>query len=477
VLPKVTSVIPLPPGYLPPPAPQSNPLTVEKIELGRHLFYEKQLSANGTQSCGSCHQQHLAFCDGRSHAVGSTGVEHFRNTMSLVNVGYRRPLTWANPAVVTLEQQALIPLTNEHPVEMGMAGRLEELPGRLAREEKYRRMFAAAFPDQRSPITVENITRAIASFERSIVSAESPYDRLVRYDEPNALSAEAWQGFKLFFSARAGCGSCHGGQDLATPAAGSVFRNNGFSDPRMKFRVASLRNVALTAPYMHDGSVATLAAVVDGYATREKAFRPTTEERHALVAFLESLTDESVATNPRLGNPAAQHWVVDAAHSDVSFRVRHLISHVRGRFTRFSGTVVQNDPVESSHVEFSIEADSIDTNEPERDDDLRSADFFDVKKYPRLTFKSTAIKPISKERFDVTGDLTIHGVTKRVTLPVTFLGTARDPFSGRKVAFETSFTILRSDYGITWNKTLDAGGVLVGDEVAVTIAIEALEKE
>ncbi len=97
-------------------------------------------------------------------------------------------------------------------------------------------------------------------------------------------------------------------------------------------------------------------------------------------------------------------------------------------------------------------------------------------KYPRLTFKSTAIKQLTKERFDVTGDLTIHGITKRVTLPVTFLGTARDPFSGRKVAFETTFTILRSDYGITWNKALDAGGVLVGDEVAVTIAIEALEK-
>jgi cytochrome c peroxidase len=303
VLPKVTSVIPLPPGYLPPPAPEANPLTAEKIELGRHLFYEKQLSANGTQSCGSCHQQHLAFCDGRSRAVGSTGAEHFRNTMTLVNVGYRRPLTWSNPAVVTLEQQALIPLTNEHPVEMGMAGRLEELPGRLANEEKYRRMFAAAFPEQRSPITVENITRAIASFERSIVSAESPYDRLVRYGESGALSPEAWQGFKLFFSARAGCSSCHGGPDLATPAAGSVFRNNGFSDPREKFRVASLRNVALTGPYMHDGHVATLAAVVDGYATREKAFRPTNEERRALVAFLESLTDESVATNPRFGDP------------------------------------------------------------------------------------------------------------------------------------------------------------------------------
>jgi cytochrome c peroxidase len=306
VLPRVTSVIPLPPGYLPPPAPESNPLTVEKIELGRHLFYEKQLSANGTQSCASCHQQHLAFCDGRSRAVGSTGAEHSRNTMSLVNVGYRRPLTWSNPAVVTLEQQALIPLTNEHPVEMGMAGRLEELPGRLEDEEKYRRMFAAAFPDQRSPISVENITRAIASFERSIVSAESPYDRLVRYDEPGALSPEAWRGFKLFFSARAGCASCHGGPDFATPAAGTVFRNNGFSDAREKFRIASLRNIALTAPYMHDGHVATLSEVVDGYVTRRKTFQATAEERHALVAFLESLTDESVATNPRLGDPGEE---------------------------------------------------------------------------------------------------------------------------------------------------------------------------
>lgn len=306
VLPRPTSVIPLPPGYLPPPAPASNPLTVEKIELGRHLFYEKRLSANGTQSCGSCHQQHLAFCDGRGRAVGSTGQEHSRNTMTLVNVGYRKPLTWSNPAVVTLEQQALIPLTNQHPVEMGMAGRLEELPGRLAGDEKYQRMFAAAFPKQRSPITVENIVRAIASFERSIVSAESPYDRLVRYDEPGALSPEAWEGFKLFFSERAGCAACHGGPDFSSPAAGSVFRSNAFSKPREKFRIASLRNVGLTAPYMHDGSVATLAEVVDGYAARGKAFPVTAGERRALVAFLESLTDESVTTNPRLGDPALQ---------------------------------------------------------------------------------------------------------------------------------------------------------------------------
>jgi cytochrome c peroxidase len=301
LLPAVTSVIPLPPGYPPPPAPAWNPLTPEKIELGRHLFYEKRLSANGTQSCASCHQQQFAFCDGRAQAVGSTGAKHPRNTMTLVNVAYRKPLTWSDAGVDTLEQQALIPLTNEHPVEMGMAGRLDELPARLSVDELYRRMFAAAFPNQNAPITVGNITRAIASFERSIVSAESPYDRLVRYGETRALSPEAWRGFQLFFSARAGCSVCHGGPDFATPGAGSVFRNNGFSGKRAKFRIASLRNVGLTAPYMHDGSVATLGEVVDRY-----TFQATPEERHALVAFLESLTDESVTTNPRFSAPVQE---------------------------------------------------------------------------------------------------------------------------------------------------------------------------
>jgi cytochrome c peroxidase len=475
LLPEVTSVVPLPPGYLPPPAPESNPLTAEKIELGRHLFYEKQLSANGTQSCGSCHQQQFAFCDGRAQAIGSTGAKHHRNTMTLVNVGYRKPLTWSDAGITTLEQQVLVPLTNEHPVEMGMAHRLDELPRRLANEEKYRRMFATAYPNERAPITVENIARAIASFERSIVSAESPYDRVVRYGDSGALSPEAWRGFKVFFSQRAGCAACHGGPDFATPVKGAVFRSNGFSDRRERFRVASLRNVALTAPYMHDGSVATLGDVVDRYAKVRK-FDVTADERQDLVAFLESLTDQSVTTNPRFSAPA-QEWAVDAAHSDVSFRVRHLISHVRGRFTRFSGIITQRDPVETSSVAFSIEADSIDTNEPERDDDLRGEDFFDVEKFAQLTFQSTAIKATAKDRYDVTGDLTIHGVTKRVTLPVTFLGTANDPFSGKKVAFETTFTVLRSDYGIQWNRALDNGGVLVGDEVNVTIAIEALEKK
>ena len=289
LLPRFTSVVPLPPGYPPPPAPDSNPLTAEKIELGRRLFYDKRLSANGTQSCGSCHQQRFAFCDGRAHAIGSTGEEHTLNTMSLVNVAYRTPLTWSNRSVTTLEQQALIPLTNGHPVEMGMAGRLDELPARLA---DYAPMFEDAFPGE--TISVKNIAHAIASFERSIVSADSPHDRLVHRGDTRALSAEAWRGLQLF---NARCSGCHGGLDFASGPAST------------KFRIPTLRNVALTSPYLHDGSIATLKDVIDAYAEGRrapdvKAFAASPEERRALVAFLESLTDESVTTNPRFSDPA-----------------------------------------------------------------------------------------------------------------------------------------------------------------------------
>src|SRR4051812_44889980 len=258
LLPRWTSVVPLPIGYAPPPAPSSNPLTEAKIELGRHLFYEKRLSANGTQSCGSCHQQRFAFCDGRRHAIGSTGMEHHRNTMSLVNVAYRRPLTWSNRKVVSLEQQALIPLTNEHPIEMGMKGRLDELPRRLRDDVEYRRMFTAAFPGE--AITVTNIAKAIASFERSIVSADSPYDRLVHRGDVHALSDEAWRGRQIFF---AKCGGCHGGADFPTPAAGPGFRRNRVA--RGTVCGPAPRQVAPTPPDIPDGGNATPRGGGAGY--------------------------------------------------------------------------------------------------------------------------------------------------------------------------------------------------------------------
>ncbi|HVT45811.1 MAG TPA: YceI family protein [Thermoanaerobaculia bacterium] len=175
---------------------------------------------------------------------------------------------------------------------------------------------------------------------------------------------------------------------------------------------------------------------------------------------------------------AEQQWIIDPKHSDVSFRIRHLMSNVTGRFTRFSGTVIQDDEIEASRVELVIEAASIDTNEPRRDEDLRSSDFFDVRKHPKITFKSSKITKVSDERFEVAGMLTMRGVIKPIVLPVTFLGFARDPFSGvRRAGFEMGTTINRKDFGIDWNQVLDTGGVLLSDEVVVTISLQATESK
>jgi cytochrome c peroxidase len=300
-LPVVESPIALPPGFGAPPAPADNPLTIAKAELGRYLFYDRRLSRNQTQSCASCHQQRLGFCDGRAHAIGSTGEEHHRNTMTLANVGYRRPLTWSDPNVLTLEQQVLVPLTHHDPIELGMDGHFDELVARIRADSRYAAMFASAFPDQSEPITIDNIARAIASFERTLISASSPYDRLVLYGESNALSDSAWRGRRLFFSDRLGCAACHGGPDFATPSDGDVFHGQ-------EFRVASLRNIAVTSPYMHDGHMLTLSDVIDDYAAHGRKpllrpFRITADEKHDLIAFLESLTDRRFLSDARFSDP------------------------------------------------------------------------------------------------------------------------------------------------------------------------------
>lgn len=171
---------------------------------------------------------------------------------------------------------------------------------------------------------------------------------------------------------------------------------------------------------------------------------------------------------------AVRTFTIDKAHSEAAFQVRHLLTRVRGRFTDFSGTIAFDEaqPQESS-VSFTIDADSIDTNQPDRDAHLRSADFFAVDEFPTLTFKSTAVTPRGEGRFDVAGDLTIRGITRAVTLPVTYLGTARDPWGNDKVAFETQLTINRKDFGLLWNAVLETGGLLVGDDVRIDISIQA----
>lgn len=165
---------------------------------------------------------------------------------------------------------------------------------------------------------------------------------------------------------------------------------------------------------------------------------------------------------------------VDRAHSLVEFQVRHLLSRVRGRFTDFTGTI-DFDPAspERSAVSFSVRTASIDTNQADRDTHLRSDDFFAVEKYPTLTFTSSRITARGSQQYDVAGDLSIRGITRSVVLPVTYLGTAKDPWGNEKLAFETEVTLDRKEFGLTWNTALEAGGFLVGDDVRVSVALQA----
>lgn len=174
---------------------------------------------------------------------------------------------------------------------------------------------------------------------------------------------------------------------------------------------------------------------------------------------------------------AVQTFTIDKAHSEVLFQVRHLVTKVRGRFTSFSGTVVldEQEPARSS-VNFEIAADSVDTSTADRDAHLRSADFFDVEHYPTLTFVSTRIAKQNDERYEVTGTLTIRGVSKEVTLPVTFLGFAKDPWGNARAGFETEITVNRKDFGLMWNAALETGGFLVGDEVKITVSVQAVRQ-
>jgi cytochrome c peroxidase len=316
----------LPPRFQPPPVPADNPMSAAKVELGRRLFYDVRLAANGTQACASCHAQARAFTDGRATSVGSTGEVGRRNAQPLANVGYLASLTWANPSMRALEAQAHVPMFGVAPVELGVAGDGGALLARLADEPLYPALFAEAFPDDPAPLSIANLTRAIASFERTIVSGRA------RVDTGELTDAER-RGQALFASARLGCNQCHGGFAF-TVATGDDLRffNTGLTaddpdrgvaaitgDPAQAgwFRPPSLRNVAVTAPYMHDGSVATLEEVVDLYAAGGRGagvsnprkselitgFAITADERADLVAFLGALTDAALLTDPALADP------------------------------------------------------------------------------------------------------------------------------------------------------------------------------
>jgi polyisoprenoid-binding protein YceI len=176
---------------------------------------------------------------------------------------------------------------------------------------------------------------------------------------------------------------------------------------------------------------------------------------------------------------AADIYLVDKAHSEVSFQATHLgISKVRGRFTDFDAAVaVEPGKPEASSVEFTIKVASIDTGEPKRDEHLRSGDFFDAASHPTLSFKSSRIAPKGKDLYEVTGALSMRGVSKTLTLPVKVVGPIKDPWGNERMGFETSTVVNRKDFGVSWNKLLDNGGVLVSDEILVNVSLETVKKK
>jgi cytochrome c peroxidase len=345
----------LSPDIPPPEVPADNPMSRAKVQLGRWLFYDVRLSGNQSMSCATCHVQALAFTDGKARSVGSTGEIHARGSMSLVNVAYASRLTWANPLLAKLEDQALVPLLGDNPVEMGLSGHEERLLETLRADTRYSGLLEKAFPNDADPHSLLNAVRAIAAFVRTINSFNSPYDNYLSGDT-SALSPDAIRGMELFFSERLECFHCHGGfnfTDSTTHANARVdrigYHNNGLynvdgngaypadntglydmtGDRRDmgRFKAPSLRNVGVTAPYMHDGSVATLEMVIENYARGGRliedgphagdgrlnpfksefitGFDLTETERKELLAFLHALTDESVLTDPRYSNPFA----------------------------------------------------------------------------------------------------------------------------------------------------------------------------
>ena len=304
-----------------PNVPVDNPMTEAKVELGRFLFYDPQLSGNGTYSCASCHQQALAFTDGLDRAIGSTGGVHPRSSMSLANVVYNASFGWEDRRW-SLESQMEVPMTNEQPVEMGLKGNEAEVLARFQIDRAYGERFRAAFPGEESPVTFPNIIKAIASFERVLVSADSAFDRYLYRDDHSGMSDSAKRGVALFFSDKLRCSECHGSVNISGPTMfngampsdpEAFFHDTGVAETPAKFRAPTLRNIAVTAPYMHDGSIATLTDVVAHYAAGGRYQRPKSDkvrgfaispsETADLVAFLETLTDYKFLTNAALSNP------------------------------------------------------------------------------------------------------------------------------------------------------------------------------
>ncbi|WP_196137146.1 MbnH family di-heme enzyme [Aliikangiella sp. G2MR2-5] len=338
-------------GFPRPQTPVSNPMTNAKVELGRKIFYDKNLSFNQTQSCATCHQQIFAFAENLQTSVGSSGEKIRRNSPALVNIAYNKTLTWAHSGLDTIERQLLIPMFGENPVELGISGHEEIVLSRFKSDE-YQKLFESAFPEE--DISFELIVKSLASFVRSLVSLDSPFDHYAYDGDDSALSESALRGMNLFFSEKLECHHCHGGFNFTQSTFHEKqildrkpFHNTGLynvsvkgdypavdnglyeitlnDSDKGKFRAPTLRNIEVTAPYMHDGSIATLEQVIDFYAAGGrnidsgnyqgdgrnnplkspfiKGFEISEQEKSDLINFLKSLTDQNFLTNKKYSEP------------------------------------------------------------------------------------------------------------------------------------------------------------------------------
>lgn len=291
--------------------PEDNPMTKSKIALGKKLFFDKDLSRDSTISCGSCHFAQNAMADPKRFSIGVYGQEGTRNAPSLANVAYGTSF-FRDGGVPTLEIQVISPIESHEEMDIPIV----DVADRLNKNPEYVKLFKKVFNDEVTPF---GITRAISAYERTMISGNSAYDKYKYQEDSSALNASELRGMNLFFSDELNCSSCHTGFNFTN----NEFENNGLYDDyedigRMrividsanygKFKVPTLRNVEVTAPYMHDGSINTLFAVVEHYASggadsKYKSelitgFEISAQEQEDLVNFLKSLTDKDFITNP-----------------------------------------------------------------------------------------------------------------------------------------------------------------------------------
>jgi cytochrome c peroxidase len=306
----------IPSGFPMPAIPADNEPTPERIALGKALFYDPVLSADSTKSCASCHRQSLSFADDVAFSEGIMARKASRNAPSLANVAYQQKLL-REGGLSTLEMQVLVPVQEHNEFDFNLL----QVAKKLRANTVYVDMAKKAY--NREPDEYV-ITRAIASFERTLLSGNSPYHQHLLQHKTDAMGPDALRGMDLFFGEKLKCGSCHEGWLLTNQG----YANNGlylqYSDPGRKrltgkeeddavFKIPSLLNVSLTAPYMFDGSLPTLSAVIEHYASggyahvnkhaNIRAFVLTQSEKADLLAFLQSLTDTDFVNNPDFSKP------------------------------------------------------------------------------------------------------------------------------------------------------------------------------